>query len=157
MSAETDLNQRTKEDDEPMHTTEHILNQTMIRVFGCGRCFSAHIERKKSKCDYKMEIAPSEAQMAEVEKRVNEIISQNLPVTAEIISRQKASELFDLSRLPEEAGDTLRVVKVGDYDICPCIGKHVSNTSEIAQRGKFKIISYDHNATVLRVRFKLQN
>lgn len=31
----------------PMHTTEHIINQTMIRLFGCGRSVSAHIERKK--------------------------------------------------------------------------------------------------------------
>ena len=29
----------------PMHTTEHIINQTMIRLFGCGRSVSAHIER----------------------------------------------------------------------------------------------------------------
>ncbi|MDR2426734.1 MAG: hypothetical protein LBD46_06130 [Endomicrobium sp.] len=157
MSNKADLNQRIKEDDGPMHTTEHILNQTMVRVFGCGRCFSAHIERKKSKCDYRMEKSPSDVEMAEVEKRVNEIISKNMTVTAEIISRQKACELFDLSRLPQEAGETLRIVKVGNYDVCPCIGRHVSNTSEIAQRGKFKIISYDHNGNVLRVRFKLQN
>ena len=41
--------------DPQMHTAEHILNQTMLRFFGCGRCFSAHIERKKSKCDYRFE------------------------------------------------------------------------------------------------------
>ncbi len=38
--------------DPRMHSAEHILNQTMDRMFGCGRCFSAHIEKKKSKCDY---------------------------------------------------------------------------------------------------------
>ncbi len=32
--------------DPHMHTAEHILNQTMIRLFGCNRCFSAHIEKK---------------------------------------------------------------------------------------------------------------
>ena len=35
-----------------MHTAEHILNQTMIRMFGCERSKNTHIERKKSKCDY---------------------------------------------------------------------------------------------------------
>ncbi|MDR1942372.1 MAG: hypothetical protein LBQ47_08605 [Endomicrobium sp.] len=152
---EVKLNERTKDDNEPMHTTEHILNRTMDAAFGCGRCFSAHIERKKSKCDYKMPSAPSELQMSLVESKVNEVISRNLPVSAEFIKRNEASKLFDLSRLPQEAGGVLRIVKVGDYDVCPCIGKHVSNTSEIAQTGTFKIISYDFNGGVLRVRFKL--
>jgi hypothetical protein len=29
-----------------MHSAEHILNQTMDRMFQCGRCFNAHIEKK---------------------------------------------------------------------------------------------------------------
>jgi misacylated tRNA(Ala) deacylase len=29
-----------------MHSTEHILNQTINRIFGCERSFSAHIEKK---------------------------------------------------------------------------------------------------------------
>ena len=39
----------------PSHTCEHIVNQTMIRLFGCGRSVSAHIERKKSKLDYRLD------------------------------------------------------------------------------------------------------
>ncbi len=41
-----------KDYDPPMHTAEHVLNQTMIRLFGTGRNFSAHLNRGKSKCDY---------------------------------------------------------------------------------------------------------
>ena len=33
----------------PMHTCEHILNQTMVRMFGCERSRKAHRERKKIK------------------------------------------------------------------------------------------------------------
>ncbi|MDR2192798.1 MAG: hypothetical protein LBO62_07990 [Endomicrobium sp.] len=155
MLEEKDLNERTKDDDKYMHATEHILNQTMIRVFNCGRCFSAHIERKKSKCDYKLNAPPAAEQMLEVERRVNEVIALNLPVSAELMARDEAAKIFDLARLPETAGQTLRVVRIGDYDVCPCLGKHVDNTSEILQVGKFKIISYDYNGGVLRVRFKL--
>ncbi len=43
-----------KQYDPRMHTAEHILNQTMVRMFGCGRSFNSHIERKKSKCDYRV-------------------------------------------------------------------------------------------------------
>lgn len=38
--------------DTRMHTAEHLLNQTMVRLFNKGRAFSSHIEKKKSKCDY---------------------------------------------------------------------------------------------------------
>jgi len=56
--------------------------------------------------------------------------------------------------LPDDSGKKIRVIKIGDYDACPCNGLHVSNTSEI---GTFKIISTDFNEGVLRVRFKLLN
>lgn len=32
-----------KHTDPRMHSAEHILNQTMIQLYGCGRCFAAHI------------------------------------------------------------------------------------------------------------------
>jgi len=43
------LNEAKKSYYEPMHTAEHILNQTMVRMFGCSRSVNAHIEKKKSK------------------------------------------------------------------------------------------------------------
>ena len=55
------LNEHNKEEYPPMHTTEHILNQTMIRLFGCGRAVSAHIERKKSKLDFRFQREPEES------------------------------------------------------------------------------------------------
>jgi len=48
------LNAHNKEEYPPMHTAEHILNATMVRMFGCPRSRNAHIERKKSKCDYEL-------------------------------------------------------------------------------------------------------
>ncbi|MDR2772738.1 MAG: hypothetical protein LBB93_04655 [Elusimicrobiota bacterium] len=142
-----------KEYDRPMHTTEHILNQTMIRMFGCGRSRNAHIERKKSKCDYFLKEAPTAQQLSEVEKRVNEVIAKNLTVTAEIMPKNKAAEIVDLSKLPDDAGETLRIVRIGDYDVCACIGPHVGNTSEI---GRFEILNYDFADGRLRLRFKLK-
>lgn len=137
-----------------MHTCEHIVNQTMIRLFGCGRSVSAHIERKKSKLDYRLEQRPTEDDVKRLEEAVNEVIQSHLPVTTEFISQQEAEGRFDLNRLPDDASSTVRVVKVGDYDECLCIGKHVANTSEI---GVFKIISHDWNEEDKRwrIRFKL--
>ena len=149
---EIQLNAHNKQEYPPMHTAEHILNQTMVRMFGCPRSKNAHIERKKSKCDYELAEAPTTEQMAEIERRINEVIDRHLPVTIEFMSREEAAQLVDLSKLPEAAGDTLRIVRIGDYDACACIGAHVSNTSEI---GHFKMLTYEFADGRLRLRFKL--
>jgi misacylated tRNA(Ala) deacylase len=146
------LNEHNKQEYPPMHTAEHILNQTMVRMFGCPRSKNAHIERKKSKCDYLLTACPTADQMQEIEDKVNEVIKQHLPVTVEFCSREEVPHDVDLSKLPEEASDLLRIVKVGNYDTCACIGTHVNNTSEI---GTFKIISSDFENGRLRIRFKL--
>jgi misacylated tRNA(Ala) deacylase len=134
------------------HTAEHILNQTMVRMFGCKRSMNAHIERKKSKCDYFLSQAPTPEQVAEVERRVNEVIGMHLPVTIEFVDINEAAGLVDLSKLPEGTDGTIRLVKVGDYDVCACIGPHVKNTSEI---GNFSILSHDYENGRWRMRFKL--
>lgn len=136
----------------PMHTAEHIVNRTMVNLFGCGRAVSAHIERKKSKLDFIMARPLSEEEITEIERKVNEVIAMNLPVTEGFINQQEAASRFDLKRLPEDASDTIRIVYVGAYDACPCIGAHVGNTSEI---GTFRIISHDYREGILRIRFKL--
>ena len=146
------LNDHNKQEYPPMHTAEHILNQTMIRMFGCERSRNAHIERKKSKCDYQLPGAPSDEQIAAIEKQVNEVIMQNMPITIEFCTRDNLPQGIDLSKLPQDASHTLRIVRVGDYDTCACIGTHVENTAEI---GMFKIISHTWENGTLRLRFKL--
>lgn len=153
MEQEPILNDHNKQEYPPMHTAEHILNQTMVRMFGCPRSKNAHIERRKSKCDYLLAEAPSEEQMAEIERQVNEVINQQLPVTIEFMPKEEAAGFIDLSKLPEDASPTLRIVRIGDYDICACIGTHVENTFEI---GRFKLLTYDYAEGRLRLRFKLE-
>lgn len=152
MEQQIQLNDHNKQEHPPMHTCEHIVNRTMVNLFGCGRAVSAHIERKKSKLDFALPQQPSEEDIEKIEKTVNEVIAQYLPVTTEFITQEEAVGRFDMKRLPENASETVRIIHVGDYDECLCIGTHVENTSEI---GIFKIISYDYNNGILRIRFKL--
>lgn len=146
------LNAHNKQEYEPAHSAEHILNATMVRMFGCPRSMNAHIERKKSKCDYVLPACPSDEQVAEIEAVVNEVIARNLDVTIEFMTREQAAAIVDLSKLPDDASQTLRIVRVGDYDACACIGAHVRNTSEI---GTFKILSHDFENGRWRVRWKV--
>ena len=136
----------------PMHSCEHLLNATMVKMFGCPRSRNAHVEKKKSKCDYILDAEPTDEQVAQIEAMINEEISKNLDVTIEFMSREQAAAIVDLSKLPEDASDILRIVRIGDYDACACIGAHVKNTSEI---GVFKIISHSFENGVWRVRWKL--
>lgn len=134
-----------------MHSAEHILNQVMVRKFDCGRCFSAHVNKKKSKCDYHFDRALTDNEVKEVEAGVNKAISANLNVTEVMVSLEEADRNFNLTRLPDGVG-TVRIVHIGDFDSCPCIGEHVDNTAEI---GKCRIISQNFNDGVLRIRYKL--
>ncbi|MDR2968110.1 MAG: hypothetical protein LBV32_00730 [Tannerellaceae bacterium] len=153
MEQQPQLNDHNKKEYPPMHTAEHILNRTMVRMFGCPRSMNAHIERKKSKCDYLLEEAPTEAQMKEVEETVNRVIDQHLPVKIDFLPVEEAGMIVDLNKLPANVSDTLRIVRVGDYDACACIGDHVANTSEIPP---FKLLNCDYRDGRLRLRFKLE-
>ena len=152
MEQQLQLNEHNKQEYPPMHTVEHILNRTMMNLFGCGRAVSAHIEKKKSKCDYLLAEVPTKEQIQKVEQCVNDIIKQNLPVTFDYISKEDACDKFDMKRLPDHVSETVRIVRIGDYDDCLCVGLHVKNTSEI---GQFVIVSHDYADGRLRIRFKL--
>lgn len=151
MEQEITLNAHNKQEYPPMHTAEHILNATIVKMFGCPRSRNAHIERKKSKCDYQLPQSPTPEQVTEIENRVNEVINQQLDVRIEFVDRGHVPAEVDLSKLPGDASETLRLVRIGDYDVCACVGTHVQNTAEI---GSFKILSHDYNEGVWRVRFK---
>ena len=146
------LNAHNKSEYEPAHTAEHLLNATMVKMFGCPRSRNAHVEKKKSKCDYILDAEPTAEQVEEIEARINEVIAQNLDVTVEFVSKEQAASIVDLSKLPEDASETLRIVRIGDYDACACIGSHVANTGEI---GTFKVISHSFEDGVWRLRWKV--
>ena len=147
------INTNPKSYHPPMHTAEHILNATMVKMFDCERSFSNHIERKKSKCDYHFKRDLTEAEISEINKLVNETILLELDVIEVFMSRNEAAQKFNLIKLPSEAGDTLRVINIGDYDSCLCNGHHVKNTNEI---GEFRITTTTFDDGVLRIRYKLK-
>ena len=124
---------------EPMHSAEHLINGAIARTLGCGRAFSTHIEKKKSKCDFRFHRNLTPEELTGIERTVNEQIASHADVRDEILTAAEA------------AATTVRIVHIGDFDSCPCIGAHVSNTAEIPP---VRLISSDCADGVLRVRFK---
>ena len=141
-----------KQVDPRMHSAEHILNQTMVRRYDCGRCFTAHIERKKSKCDYHFDHALTGDETHEIQSLVNRVIKSDLPVSKTFVLKKEAQRLYDTGKLPEDVDGRVRIIHVGTYDACPCIGDHVTSTREI---GTFRITTTSFKDGVLRIRFKL--
>jgi misacylated tRNA(Ala) deacylase len=142
-----------KDYDRRMHSAEHLLNSVMNRRFGCGRSFRSHIEKKKSKCDYRKESGLSESEITSIELEINEIILENIVLTEEFVSRSEAEASYFTGKLPDDAGERIRIVRIGNYDACPCIGPHVGSTSEV---GRFVITTVDYDNGILRIRFKLE-
>lgn len=145
-----------KDYDPPMHTTEHVLNQAMTRLVGTGRSFSSHLNPGKSKLDYHFTRDLTEEEATKVEAEVNRVLALNLPVTDEFVALDEAKKLVDTSKLPPEAlanPDRIRLVRIGDYDVCPCIGAHVKSTAEC---GAFRLLSHSFTGPgTLRLRFRL--
>lgn len=149
---ENQFNAHNKSEDPRMHSAEHILNGTMDRMWRCGRSFSAHIERKKSKCDYHMDRPLTPEQIALVEKTVNDVIDADVPVTMEFATQSEVKERFNMERLPDNASEAVRIVHIGDYDECLCVGTHVEHTAQI---GKFRISSTRFDNGVFRIVYRL--
>lgn len=147
-----ELNAHNKQEYPPMHTAEHIINGEMARRYGCGRAFSAHVERKKTKLDYHLPTALTAEELASLEEYVNGVIAADVEVSEEFTTQGQAMLRFDLSRLPEDASEAVRIVHIGDYDQCLCAGTHVGRTSEI---GRFRISSSRYQDGVQRIVFKL--
>ena len=148
------LNDHNKEEFPPAHTAEHLLNQTMQRLFGCERSYNAHIERKKSKMSFHLDRKPTRQEEKEIERQMQRLIDEDLPVTFEFVTRDSLPEGVSLDRLPQDASETIRLVRIGDYDVCPCIGRHVRSTAQI---GRFEMLgtNWDEQERSFRVRFKI--
>lgn len=148
------LNEHNKEEFPPAHTAEHLLNQVMARLFGCERSYNAHIERKKSKMSFHLDHKPSRQEEKQIEREMSRLIDEDLPVTFEYVTMDTLPEGVRMDRLPDDVSETIRLVRIGDYDVCPCIGRHVRSTSQI---GRFEMLgtNWDEHEKSFRVRFKI--
>ncbi|MBE0635950.1 hypothetical protein IH601_08140 [Candidatus Bipolaricaulota bacterium] len=135
------------------HSAEHILNAVMQRDFGTGRSVEAHFGVKKSKCDYVTNGSLTSDELAAIEAAVNAEIEADHPVTTFEISREQADAAYNMGKVPDSA-TVIRIVKIGELDVIPCVGQHVEHTSQI---GRFAIRSADmKDDKTVRIRFALE-
>jgi len=71
-----------------------------------------------------------------------------------MVDRNNIPDGVSVDKLPEDASEMLRLVRIGDFDVCLCIGKHVRSTAQI---GRFEMLgtNWDEEKHAFRVRFEV--
>lgn len=141
------------------HTASHLLLASLRKVLG------EHVYQKGSnitaerlRLDFPNENKLTEEEISKIETMVNDAIQNNLPVTYEEVSKEKALKLVPFAAFEEKYGDTVKVYCVGDkgnpFSLEICNGPHVSNTSVL---GKFKIVKQESvGAGIKRIKAVLE-
>ena len=103
---------------------------------------------------FRLDHKPTRQEEKDIEREMQRLIDEDLPVTFEFVTRDTLPEGVSPDRLPDDASETIRLVRIGDYDVCPCIGRHVRSTSQI---GRFEMLgtNWDEQEKTFRVRFKV--
>ncbi|WP_289005038.1 alanine--tRNA ligase, partial [uncultured Kingella sp.] len=119
------------------HSVTHLMHKALRDVLG------THVEQKGSlqnaeltRFDISHPQAITAEEIAEVERRVNHAIMENVPVRVETMSLEDAQKSGAMMLFGEKYGDFVRVITMGDYSTELCGGTHVARTGDI---GFFKI------------------
>ncbi len=147
------------------HTTHHILLKALQMVLGPEvKQRGSNITSERLRIDFASPGKMTDEQKAEVEKIVNEVVYQDLPVTRIVMAREEAEKLGAEMEFGVKYPDMVSVYSVGPINATEempdipnafslefCGGPHVTNTSEIhAEDKKFRIAKEEAVASGVR-------
>lgn len=119
------------------HTATHLLDAALKNILGDHVSQAgSYVDDKRLRFDFTHPSKMSEEEIRKVEDMVNEQIFNGLAVDIQEMSKDDAIKAGATALFDEKYGETVRVVKAGDFSMELCGGCHVSNTAKI---GLFKI------------------
>ena len=139
-----------------MHTASHLLQAALRQVLGPAvHQMGSNITPERLRFDFSWPERLSEAQLQEVEERVNAAIQADLPVTMAIMPLEQAVASGALAFFGEKYGEQVKVYSIGQFSREVCGGPHVDHTSVL---GRFKIIKQEAvGKGVRRIRAMLED
>ncbi len=139
-----------------MHTAQHVLSWVVLNMYDASTAGN-QIHEEYSRIDFEP-ASFSQENLDKLEKAVNSLIQKELKVEKKFMKREKVEKEVQEGRtnldiIPAYI-DPLRVVTIGEEDLCPCGGTHVDNLQEI---GKIRIKEREtKGADTERVIFELE-
>jgi len=142
------VNEARRRDIQRNHTATHILHYALHQVLGeHAKQSGSSVDADRFRFDYNHFAAPSDEELLQIEKKCNELILLDLPVTTFETSMKEAEKLGATALFGEKYGDTVRIIKIADFSMELCGGTHVSRTGEI---GYLQIVSESSVASGIR-------
>ncbi len=130
------------------HTATHLLNAALKKVIGPSvHQMGSNITEERLRFDFPCDHKLTEEEKQNVEELVNTWIQESIPVTKEIMEKEKAISSGAECMFIEKYPDMVTVYTIGDVSKELCGGPHVSNTSEL---GHFKIIKEEATSAGVR-------
>ncbi|MFB6115565.1 MAG: alanyl-tRNA editing protein [Candidatus Nanohalobium sp.] len=139
-----------------MHTAQHVLSWVVLNRYDASTAGN-QIHEDYSRIDFEPADF-SEENIEKIENQVNALIEKELEVEKKMMDRELVEERVQEGRtnldiIPDNI-DPLRVIIIGDQDLCPCGGTHVDNIDEI---GKINITERKtKGADIERLKFELE-
>jgi alanyl-tRNA synthetase len=145
--AELILDRARRRDFTALHTAQHLLSGTMLRMTGAP---TVSMRLGEEACT--IDVAAGELgedTLVAVEEAVADAIEGNHPVIIHLCPPERAAD-FPLRKIPPQGEELIRVVEIEGNDFSPCCGTHLSSTGEI---GMLRILGAEKHKGMTRVSF----
>ena len=131
-----------------LHTAAHLLHQALRQVLGDKvHQAGSNITSERLRFDFSYSQKLTDAEMAQIEKIVNEQIQMDLPVKCETMPYQQAIDSAALAFFKDRYPEKVNVYSIGKFSREVCAGPHIKHLDEL---GKFKILKQESVGANLR-------